>query len=97
VAPGVYATGWAKTGPVGIVDSTLRTSIQTIALINEDLESGTISAKSTSLDALIPERATCYADWLKVDEHELAQGHAAGKLREKVNSIEKMLAIMGKS
>jgi len=36
--PGVYAAGWAKRGPVGIIDATLRDTKQTFGILKHHLE-----------------------------------------------------------
>jgi ferredoxin/flavodoxin---NADP+ reductase len=37
--PGVYVAGWAKRGPVGIIDATLRDTKQTFGVLKHHLES----------------------------------------------------------
>ena len=36
--PGVYVAGWAKRGPVGIIDATLRDTKQTFGVLKHHLE-----------------------------------------------------------
>jgi len=36
--PGIYVAGWAKRGPVGIIDATLRDTKQTFGVLKHHLE-----------------------------------------------------------
>jgi len=38
VIPGLYCAGWVKRGPVGIIDSTLRDSVETFRSIKHHIE-----------------------------------------------------------
>ena len=44
--PGVYATGWIKRGPVGLIGSTKSDAQQTIAHLVEDAQAGRLHARS---------------------------------------------------
>jgi ferredoxin--NADP+ reductase len=96
VDAGVYVTGWAKTGPVGVVDSTLRASTQAMALIKSDIEAGVIHPKPDDPISIVPGHFTTYADWERIDAQELAHGAQAGKLREKTASLDEMLKLIGR-
>lgn len=45
---GLFVSGWAKRGPVGIIDSTLRDSFETFTSIKYNLETGGIDSKTTT-------------------------------------------------
>jgi len=47
---GLYVAGWIKRGPVGIVDATLRDSMETFKMLKHHLENGMLAPKSTTLD-----------------------------------------------
>ncbi|MDO5671377.1 MAG: FAD-dependent oxidoreductase [Actinomycetaceae bacterium] len=46
ILPGVYATGWVKRGPVGLIGSTKSDAQETIANLLEDAAAGRIHARS---------------------------------------------------
>ena len=48
--PGLYVSGWLKRGPVGIIDSTLRDSIDTFRIIKHHMECDMLPEKTTSVD-----------------------------------------------
>jgi len=53
VVNGLYVCGWAKRGPVGIIDATLRDSIETFLSIKFHLESNLLQSKSNSAERTI--------------------------------------------
>ena len=42
---GLYVAGWAKRGPVGIIDATLRDARETFTTILNDIEAGKLEPK----------------------------------------------------
>ena len=48
--PGLYVSGWLKRGPVGIIDSTLRDSIDTFRIIKHHMECDMLPEKTTSVE-----------------------------------------------
>jgi ferredoxin--NADP+ reductase len=48
--PGLYVSGWLKRGPVGIIDSTLRDSVDTFRIMKHHLENDLITEKKTSIE-----------------------------------------------
>ena len=70
--PGLYAAGWAKRGPVGIIDSTLRDTMETMRHISHHLNEDLLQEKFTSVEDimnLIPigHKVITYDDWVKID------------------------------
>jgi NADPH-dependent glutamate synthase beta subunit-like oxidoreductase len=47
---GLYVAGWAKRGPIGIIDATLRDTKETFGIIKHHLETKQLQPKSTSID-----------------------------------------------
>lgn len=87
--PGLYVSGWLKRGPVGIIDSTLRDSVDTFRIIKHHMECDLLPEKKTSIDEVLQnlpknERVVTYQDWLKIDKVEKEAGQAKGKIREKI-------------
>jgi NADPH-dependent glutamate synthase beta subunit-like oxidoreductase len=47
---GLYCAGWVKRGPVGIIDATLRDSLETFRMIKHHLENDLLKGSSTTTD-----------------------------------------------
>ena len=96
--PGVYATGWIKRGPVGLIGSTKGDSLETIKHLIED-EPGLYTAQEPSEDAilaLLDERGveyTTWEGWHALDSHEKSLGAAATEAgpveRERVKVVDR--------
>ena len=97
--PGVYATGWIKRGPVGLIGHTKSDASETIRHLVEDAET-LPHAPERDPDAVLrflTERGVepiAWEGWTLLDEHERALGAAQGRERIKVVPREEMLAIM---
>lgn len=84
--PGVYATGWVKRGPVGLIGSTKSDAQQTIAHLSEDAKAGILHAKSRAVGheamvALLEERGveyTTWEGWELLDAYERQLGESFG-------------------
>ena len=99
--PGEYVVGWAKRGPSGVIGTNKPDAVSTVAAMVEDVPSlpGIDDAKRDPdavlalLKARKPDYIT-YADWKKLDAHELAQGAAQGRPRVKVTRVAEMLDVI---
>lgn len=92
--PGVYVAGWAKRGPVGIVDATLRDTKQTFGVLKHHLETNQLKPKNHTtehIESILPPGYITYKDWLKVDSYEVTEGQNLNKIREKILDREEML------
>lgn len=101
---GEYTAGWIKRGPSGVIGTNKPDALETVNCMLADVEQGTIlSPEQASRDAaaaLVCERQPgyfSYADWLKVDEIEVAKGQAVGRPRVKFVTAEEMAAAIGKT
>lgn len=68
VVPGVYATGWVKRGPVGLIGSTKSDAQQTIGHLVADAQAGKLQASSDAVGheamvALLESRGVRYTTW----------------------------------
>ena len=66
VLPGLYATGWIKRGPVGLIGSTKSDAGQTIEHLVTDAKAGKLSCTTEDTDAilrLLSERGVQYTTW----------------------------------
>ncbi len=99
---GVYAAGWIKRGPSGIIGTNRACAVETVAGLLKDLESFDSRPKPGS-EALLGLmhgrglRALSYSDWQKIDAEETRIGREAGKPREKFTDVEAMLAVLDRA
>jgi len=98
---GLYACGWIKRGPSGIIGNNKPDSAETIKALLDDMPSLPPCPRRDSLEMarLLAERgvrAVSYADWRTIDAEEVARGQRAGKPREKFTRIEEFLALLDK-
>lgn len=97
--PGLYAAGWIKRGPTGIIGTNRADSVATVNLLLEDLPNLDAGVKpgADGLNTLLKNRGVCvvsYADWQKIDATEVRRGKSTGKAREKFTSVEEILAVL---
>jgi ferredoxin--NADP+ reductase len=97
--PGVYAVGWIKRGPTGILGTNKRDAEETVECLAEDLRAGALPSPESSdraqLDALLSERQRelVTADgWRAIASHELERGRAEHRPRVKLASRPELLA-----
>ena len=83
--PGLYAAGWLKRGPRGIIGTNIADAKETVARILEDAKDRRIGAEGAlpTLPALRRDGVVSWDDWRTVDAAELAAGEAAGRARLK--------------
>jgi ferredoxin--NADP+ reductase len=97
--PGLYATGWIKRGPTGIIGTNRADSVETVKLLLEDLPSFGAGEK-TGADGLADlfksrgVRVLSFTDWRKIDAAEIRRGKPVGKPREKFTRVEEMLSVL---
>ena len=100
VLPGLYANGWIKRGPVGLIGATKSDAIETIAVLIEDLEAGALpTAPERDGDAILrlledrDVQYTTWDGWMALDEHEKALGASAvdadGEPRTRIKVVER--------
>jgi ferredoxin--NADP+ reductase len=97
--PGVYAVGWIKRGPTGILGTNKRDAEETVTCLAEDLGAGALPAPETpgrdAIEALLAERSPelVTADgWRAIDADELRRGEEEHRPRVKLSSREELLA-----
>ncbi|WP_243228988.1 FAD-dependent oxidoreductase [Microbacterium sp. CIAB417] len=89
--PRLYATGWIKRGPVGLIGSTKSDAAQTVQHLVDDLASAEpVVAASDPLAPL--EGIVDWAGWLRIDEAERRAGAARGRERTKLVDRDDMIA-----
>ena len=101
--PGLYATGWIKRGPTGVIGTNKPDSVETVTSMLADAADGRTWRPSVAdreaAAALILDRQPCavsYPDWRRLDALEIANGQAIGRPRLKLTRIDEMLAALGR-
>ena len=95
---GVYATGWIKRGPVGLIGHTKSDAMETVRHLINDLGNWwrPESPSEESVVELLESRGIRYTDldgWHRLDEHEIALGTDAQRTRIKVVPRDEMVDI----
>ena len=90
--PGLYATGWIKRGPVGLIGHTKSDAMETIAHLVADATAGLLPSPSVEGDVLdlLDEREVAYTTWdgwLALDAHERELGANHVHTRERVKVV----------
>lgn len=78
---GLYATGWVKRGPSGVIGTNRTCAEETVRALLDDLDSGEL--KRLHLRPAAP-RGIDFAGWGRIDVAERDAGEALGKTREKL-------------
>jgi adrenodoxin-NADP+ reductase len=101
---GLYACGWFRRGPSGVILTNIEEANLTVNRILNDIDNGIIDltlninyqndkhvlneVKGIDLNTIVT-----WEDFLKIDNYEMKNGKIKGKIREKIVDINKMLEI----
>ncbi len=96
---GLYAVGWIKRGPSGIIGTNKPDSLETVKCLLEDvpaLSPCEIPSTRAVHDLLCGRgvRVVTLEDWARIDAAEVAAGEAVGKPRERFTRVEEMLRVL---
>jgi ferredoxin--NADP+ reductase len=99
---GLYATGWVKRGPVGLIGHTKSDAAETVTNLLEDAPALVPAPQRdvTAIDALLTQKGLLVTDflgWDRLDAHELSAGEPHGRGRMKVISRGAMTEIAARS
>jgi ferredoxin--NADP+ reductase len=96
---GVYAVGWIKRGPTGILGTNKRDAYETVTSLVEDLQGGVLAPPPADarerMDALLAERKpdlVTVDGWRAIDAQELETGRSEQRPRVKLTSRDELLA-----
>jgi ferredoxin--NADP+ reductase len=96
---GVYAVGWIKRGPTGILGTNKRDADETVSRLVEDLRTGGLPEPANpgreQIDALLAERKpdlVTVERWRAINAHELERGRSEKRPRVKLASRDELLA-----
>ena len=93
---GTYVTGWIKRGPIGLIGHTKSDAAETVTSLLADLP-GIPPAEVSDPDAILAHLSgrgvdyTTWAEWERLDAHEIALGAEQGRERVKVVPREDMI------
>ncbi|VEW15492.1 NADPH-ferredoxin reductase fprA [Brevibacterium casei] len=99
VVAGVYATGWIKRGPVGLIGHTKGDALETIGHLIADRGAGVLAEpvfpEESAIVDLLESKGVDFVDWEgyhRVEAAEKAAGEVRGRERVKIATREGMLA-----
>ena len=91
VEPGLYAAGWIKRGPSGVIGTNKKDATETIELLLDDARAGKLPPRGGgTLEELLAERgaeAVLYAGWEAIDAAERSAGEPHGRPRIKLATL----------
>jgi len=98
--PGVYAVGWIKRGPTGILGTNKRDAEETVQCLVDDLRAEALPRPQRpgrgEIDAMLAERkrdVVTIEGWRAIAGHELEQGRSARRPRVKLASRDELLSV----
>ena len=99
IVPGLYATGWIKRGPVGLIGNTKSDAKETTGMLVEDWQAGKLTpAKKRDPQAVVDFlrsrniAVTTWDGWYQLDAAEKALGEAEGRERKKIVEWDEMVS-----
>ena len=98
--PGVYAAGWIKRGPSGVIGTNKKCAQGTVSHLLADHAAGRLPEPTADPDALLEAlrsggvHVVDYAGWEAIDAHERGLGEPAGRPRVKLVRRDEQLALI---
>jgi ferredoxin--NADP+ reductase len=95
--PGVYAAGWIKRGPSGVIGTNKKCAAETTTLLLADHAAGRLPEPSGTPEDLLEQlraggtHVVDYGGWEAIDAHERALGEPSGRPRVKLVRREELL------
>jgi ferredoxin--NADP+ reductase len=95
----VYAAGWIKRGPSGVIGTNKKDAAETVELLLADLGAAPrLGRTAADVDAFLVERGAhpvIYEGWTAIDERERTAGEPLGRPRVKLCSWDELLEAAG--
>jgi ferredoxin/flavodoxin---NADP+ reductase len=95
---GVYAVGWIKRGPSGVIGTNKPDAQETVDMLLQDLQSGKLLTPEAPSRAAVQQllgrrsvRVFSFSNWRELDDIECTRGQAVGRPRVKFCRVEEML------
>jgi ferredoxin--NADP+ reductase len=99
VADRVYAAGWIKRGPSGVIGTNKKDATETVERLLEDLsDAPRVGRTAADVDAFLLGRGAhpvVYAGWTAIDERERTAGEPLGRPRVKLCTWDELLEAAG--
>jgi ferredoxin/flavodoxin---NADP+ reductase len=99
---GEYTAGWIKRGPTGVIGTNKPDAAETATAMLEDAAAGQTLAPGepdpAAAERFVSQRQPhyiAYADWLRLNDLELARGRERGRPRLKFTRVDEMLTALG--
>lgn len=98
VVPQLYATGWIKRGPTGIIGTNRADSVATVSSLLDDLPRLPSDPGKRGAEGICEHltrrgiRYVSFSEWKRIDEAEIERGRSRNKPREKFTCVTDMLA-----
>jgi ferredoxin/flavodoxin---NADP+ reductase len=96
VEPGLYAAGWIKRGPSGVIGTNKKDATETVQLLLDDARAARLPPRGGgTLEELLVERAVepvMYSGWEAIDRTEKSAGEPHGRPRIKLATWDELLA-----
>jgi ferredoxin--NADP+ reductase len=95
--PGLYAAGWIKRGPSGVIGTNKKCAQETTVCLLEDFNAGLLPEPTDTPQALLQRlhdgglNVIDYSGWEAIDAHERALGEPSGRPRVKLVSRDEQL------
>ena len=93
IEPGLYAVGWIKRGPSGVISSNRPDGVIVAEYIAEDITFDSNKSGRDDLEVMLKDRHvrwTGYSDWKKLEDMEVAAAHGSAP-RKKFVTVEDMI------
>jgi ferredoxin--NADP+ reductase len=95
--PGLYAAGWIKRGPTGVIGTNKKDATETVDLLLEDARAGALprAEPDAPLEDLLADRGVqvvMYPGWEAIDMLERGRGEKLGRPRVKLCTWDELLA-----
>lgn len=96
--PGLYAAGWIKRGPTGLIGSNKADAAATVRTLLDDQAAGHLPEPSVSepVETLLAGRGVTFTDWagwLRIDRFEQEEGQRGGRARRRLSDPQQLLQI----
>lgn len=96
IDPGLYVAGWLRTGPTGVILTTMSNAFEVAENMCKDFELRKDEDSKSGFEGLgLKNQVVTWKDWQKIDKFEMDEGKKLGKPREKLLDVRKMLEIAG--
>jgi ferredoxin--NADP+ reductase len=96
--PGVYAAGWIKRGPSGVIGTNKKCALETTTRLLADHAAGRLPVPTSTPDELLARlrvggtKLVDYSGWEAIDAHERALGAQSGRPRVKLVNRDDLLS-----